>query len=201
MSHVYGVHERIWHWVQATTALVLLATGAALHAPGGVRVVSLDFAARVHEAAGAFLILNAALGLFYYLTSGAIREYLPGPPRDFFTLAVAQARFYLVGIFRGEPHPVERGRRLNALQRITYLAILNLLLPTLVVTGALLWARERVPALAGLPTRPLLIVHLLGAWLLAAFVVAHLYLTTTGRTPLANLRAMVFGRDDEEEQA
>lgn len=201
MSQVYDVHERIWHWVQAVTALVLLATGAALHAPWGVRPGSLEVLARVHEAAGAFLVLNAALGLFYYVTSGAIREYLPGPPRDFFTLAAAQARFYLVGIFRGEPHPFEReatGRRLNPLQRVTYLAILNLLLPLLVVTGALLWARERVPALAGLPTRPLLVAHLLGAWLLGAFVIAHVYLTTTGRTPLGNLRAMVTGEEGED---
>lgn len=200
MSQVYDLHERIWHWVQAATALLLLATGVALHAPWGVRVVSLEVAARVHEAAGAFLLLNAALGLFYYLTSGAIRQYLPGPPRDLLSLAAAQARYYLVGIFRGAPHPFERrpdGPRLNPLQRLTYLALLNLLLPALVVTGALLWARERVPALAGLPTRPLLVVHLLGAWLLASFVVAHIYLTTTGRTPLANLRAMVTGEDDD----
>lgn len=199
---VYDLHERIWHWLQAGAALVLLASGAALHAGAAPGPRAFALTARLHEAAGGLLVLNAALGLFYYVTSGAIREYLPGPPRDFISLGAAQARFYLVGIFRGEAHPFERaatGRRLNPLQRLTYLAILNLLLPLLTLTGGLLWARERVTALADLPTRPLLLAHLGGAWLLGAFVVAHVYLTTTGRTPLANLRAMFTGDEDVEE--
>ena len=39
-------------------------------------------------------------------------------------------------------------------------------------------------------------IHTLGAWLFASFVVMHVYLTTTGHTPLANLKAMVLGYED-----
>ena len=39
-------------------------------------------------------------------------------------------------------------------------------------------------------------VHVLCAWSFAAFVVMHIYLTTTGRTPLAHLRAMVVGWEE-----
>lgn len=35
--------------------------------------------------------------------------------------------------------------------------------------------------------------HTLIAWLLATFVVAHVYLTTTGATPTEDIKAMVTG--------
>lgn len=190
---LYGVHERIWHWVQAVAILGLFASGWCVR-EGGCGPIGLDAAARAHEGLGWFLVLNGALGLFYYVTSGAIQQLLP-PPRDTWTLALRQARYYLVGVFRGEPHPFARrpDARLNPLQQLTYLALLNGLLPLAVVTGLLLWGRERAPALAGLSTGALFALHGLAAWGLLAFVVAHVYLTTTGETPLGALRAMLTG--------
>jgi thiosulfate reductase cytochrome b subunit len=43
-------------------------------------------------------------------------------------------------------------------------------------------------------------VHVLGALFLMAFVVGHVYLTTTGTTPLANLKAMIFGWETMEDE-
>ena len=40
--------------------------------------------------------------------------------------------------------------------------------------------------------------HTLIAWLFASFIVAHVYLTTTGPTPFASIKAMMFGWDDVE---
>ena len=44
--------------------------------------------------------------------------------------------------------------------------------------------------------RSIAVVHTAGAFLLVAFVVAHVYLITTGRTLTSNLKAMITG--DEE---
>jgi thiosulfate reductase cytochrome b subunit len=47
-------------------------------------------------------------------------------------------------------------------------------------------------------------LHAFGAWLFAAFLLLHVYLTTTGPTPLANIQAMVVGwerMDTTEEKA
>ena len=38
--------------------------------------------------------------------------------------------------------------------------------------------------------------HTLVAWLFASFVVLHIYLTSTGHTPLANIRAMSVGWEE-----
>ena len=60
-----------------------------------------------------------------------------------------------------------------------------------------MWGAQHWPDLAlrlgGLPL--LAPVHSLIAWLLATFVVLHVYLTTTGHTPLASIQAMMNGWD------
>lgn len=195
---LYSAYERIWHWTQAGSVLVLLATG--LEVRGAYALLGFATAVRVHEATGFFLLANAFLGLFYFLTSGAIRQYVAAP-RDFATLAVRQAAYYLRGIFRGEPHPVERTprARLNPLQQVVYVAILNVLLPWQVLSGLAVWGIARWPALeaavGGLDV--LVPLHALGAWLFATFVLAHVYLTTTaGRRPLSGIVAMVTGWDE-----
>jgi thiosulfate reductase cytochrome b subunit len=79
--------------------------------------------------------------------------------------------------------------------------ILNVLLPLQMFSGLLMWGAQSWPdavrAIGGLPT--LARVHTLGAWLFAAFLIAHVYLTTTGPTPLAMIRAMIVGWDESEE--
>ncbi len=200
--HLYTLYERVWHWLQAACVLGLLVTGLKMHWPDAVPLAGFPTAVSVHNVLGLVLLGNAFLALFYHLTTGEIRQYLP-EPRDFFTLAVKQARYYLRGIFRKEPHPIERSPRhkLNPLQQVTYLVILNLLLPVQMLSGLLLWGAQWWPgvveAVGGL--RALAAIHSLGAWLFAAFLIAHVYLTTTGPTPLALLRAMVVGWDRIED--
>lgn len=196
---LYSVYERVWHWLQAAGILLLVATGLAIHWPGRLGWISFDAAVRVHNVLGFLLVANAFLGFFYYITTGAIRQYLP-EPRDFISLSVRQAAYYVRGFFHGEPHPLRKRpqQRLNPLQQATYLAILNVLLPLQLTTGLLMWGAQQWPetvsAVGGLPV--LAMVHTLGAWLFGSFVIAHVYLTTTGHTPLANLKAMVLGYEN-----
>ena len=45
---------------------------------------------------------------------------------------------------------------------------------------------------------PIALLHTLGAFLLIAFIIAHLYLITTGRTLTSNLKAMITGYEEVE---
>ena len=200
--HFYTLHERIWHWIQAFGILVLLATGFEIHAPDRVHLLGFDLAVVTHTVFAVLLLVNAVLGLFYFVTSGEIRQY-SGGESGFFVQALRQAQYYLRGIFRGEPHPFEPTpeHRLNPLQKITYIVILNVILPVQVITGVAIWGAQRWPELieriGGLA--PLVAVHALASWLFLSFLVLHVYLTTTGATPLANLRAMLSGYHEREE--
>ena len=89
------------------------------------------------------------------------------------------------GIFYGEsaPERTPPGQKLNPLQQLTYLALLNVLFPLQIVTGAAhLGGRQ----LAGggrarwAGSRYVAPLHNLGAWLFLSFFVLHVYLVTTG---------------------
>lgn len=196
---LYSLYERIWHWFQAVAIVLLMVTGLSIHAPDGFGVIPFDWAVRIHNVLGFLVLGNAFFGFFYYVTTGTIRQHVPAP-RDFMSLSVRQANYYLRSMFRGEPHPLEKTeeRRLNPLQQVTYLAILNVLLPLQLATGLLMWGGQKWPAaiaaIGGLPV--LSMVHTLGAWLFASFVIAHVYLTTTGHTPLSNIKAMILGYEE-----
>jgi thiosulfate reductase cytochrome b subunit len=156
-------------------------------------------AVRIHNIVAFVVVLNAFLAAFYHFASGQIRQYLP-EPKGFFSQAIQQTQYYLRGIFKGEPHPFEKApdSKLNPLQQVTYLAILNVLLPLQVLTGIAIWGAERWPEFAGIigGLRYVAPVHALVAWLFAAFLIMHIYLITTGHTPTANIKAMVTGWEE-----
>jgi thiosulfate reductase cytochrome b subunit len=200
---LYTLFERVWHWLQALTIGLLLVTGIEIHAPAA-RLFGFDRAAAVHEVLALFTIANAFLALFYHLATGAIRQFFPAPS-DFFSLAIAQVSYYLRGIFRGEAHPFARhpARKLNVLQQVTYLVVLNVVLPLQVASGALMWKPRLfapvLSALGGLDA--VATVHVACAWMFAAFIVMHVYLATTGPTPLALVKAMIVGWEEVPEDA
>jgi thiosulfate reductase cytochrome b subunit len=195
--YMYSAYERFWHWLQSLAILILLVTGLEIHF-SAVSLLGFALAVRVHNIVGFIVAANAVFAAFYHLASGEIQHYLP-EPAGFFGQAIAQLRYYLGGIFHGEAHPFQKrpDRKLNPLQQLTYLSILNLLLPLQIVTGVLIWGAQRWAAvdaaLGGLTV--LAPIHALGAWLFAAFLLLHLYLTTTGPTPTAHIGAMLHGWD------
>jgi thiosulfate reductase cytochrome b subunit len=202
---LYSLHERIWHWLQAGVMILLIVTGMAIHYPDRFGIFgSLAAAIRLHAWLAAALIANAFLGAFYHLTAEKYHHFLPSLD-DFTAAAVRQARFYLHGIFKGESHPLSSDpkRKLNALQKITYLVLLNVLLPYQIVTGVLLWGADRWPDVFERAGGLWLLApaHTLGSYLFLAFLIGHIYLATTGPTPGALIRAITLGTHPVEVKA
>jgi thiosulfate reductase cytochrome b subunit len=201
-KRIYTTYERTWHWVQTLSMLVLLATGFHIHSPVRLPVPDLATMVWIHNVFGFILIGNAFLGLFYYVTTGAIGQYVP-QREGLVARVIAQAKYYTGGIFRGEPHPIRKTpeQRLNPLQQLTYLALLNVLLPLQIASGLLMWGASQWPwaagTVGGLPV--LGAVHTLGSYLFLTFLIGHLYLITTGHTPLSNLEGMATGYEQLDE--
>jgi thiosulfate reductase cytochrome b subunit len=200
-EYMYSLYERQWHWLQTFVIFGLTFTGLVVHRPAMFPLFSFAWMVDVHNVFAILLVINAVLALFYHLASGEIKQFVPRP-YGFFDDMMQQALYYLRGIFRGDPHPFEkrRDRKMNPIQQLTYLALLNVLLPLQILTGVLMWGAQQFPQLTailgGLPV--LAPFHTLIAWLLVAFVIVHVYMTTTGHTAMANIRAMVMGYDDVE---
>ena len=202
--YMYAVYERFWHWLQTFAIVILLFTGLVIHRPDMFGLLSFPHVVTVHNVLAILLVVNAGLSLFYHLVSGEIRQYLPRP-YGFFDDAILQAKYYLGGIFRGQGHPFEKrpDAKLNPLQQVTYFGILNVLLPLQIVTGVLMMGVQKFPQVAaGFGGLPLLApFHSLVAWTFAAFIVGHVYLTTTGPRPLTSIRAMMNGWEEIEAHA
>ena len=107
--YMYTLYERTWHWSQALLVLALVVTGVEVHAPAALRLIGFETAVTVHRLLGFALIANAFLGLFYNLTTGEIKQFFSASPNSL-SMAFRQTAYYLRGIFRGEPHPFDKGR-------------------------------------------------------------------------------------------
>jgi thiosulfate reductase cytochrome b subunit len=190
--YAFGRYERLWHWTMALSGVGLIATGLAIRLGAGARLAG---AVTAHDVLALVLTVNASLSLFWHLTTAAIRTFLP-EPRGLLARVLAHLHHQTRGIFHGHPAPAHaEGQKLNPLQQLTYLALLNLLFPLQIASGLLIWAVGHWPevgaALGGLSiVAPL---HDLGAWLFLSFFTLHAYLVTTGRTAGEHLRAMVTG--------
>ena len=148
----------------------------------------------LHVHAGFMLIILIAFAIFWHFTTGEWRQYIPKTDklRD-------QVRFYLVGIFKNEPHPVEKTAevKLNPLQRLTYLGYKILIIPVMVTTGLVYY----YVAHGGIHLQSvkwIAILHTLGAFGLLSFTVIHVYMTTTGPRLTSHIKAMFTGYDEVE---
>ena len=178
--YVYKGFERFWHWMQALLILFLALTGFEIH--GSLAFLGFEQAVRYHRYAAFALMVLIAFAAFWHLTTGEWRQYVPT-----LTHLRAHAEYYLIGVFRGAPHPTRKTvlSKLNPLQKIVYLQLKLLVIPVMAVTG-ILYMLYRYPqrygiaamSVSGLQT--IAVVHTAGAFFLVAFIAAHVYLITTG---------------------
>lgn len=194
-DYAFSRYERFWHWTMAFSGIALIATGLEIHNSGRPWLMELSTAVSVHNALAAVLMVNAAIALGYHLATRAIRNFIP-EPQGLLARVVEHMEYMSRGIFLGRQHPSNQaGKKLNPLQQLTYLALLNLLFPLQIATGLLIWAVGQWPDVAraagGLTVvAPL---HNVGAWLFLSFFVLHAYLVTTGRTLGEHLTSMITG--------
>lgn len=188
---------RIWHWTNALLIIILTVTGISLHfSDPSLTLVRFDVAARIHDIAG--LALVALYGFFVVanIVTGNWWQYVP-KPGQFFEKCRRQARFYAYAIFRGEPHPYPPTAQanFNALQQIVYWIIMYIFMPLLLITGVMfLWpdlAPKRVFGFDGL--MPVAVLHYLAALVIVAFMIAHIYLGTTGLKVSTLFKMMITG--------
>jgi thiosulfate reductase cytochrome b subunit/cytochrome c553 len=199
--YMYEAYERFWHWLQTVAIVILLTTGLIIHRPDLFGAFSFRNIVTVHNVLAALLAINALVSILWHVISGEIQQYIPHP-YGFIDQMIAQAKYYIQGIFNQEPHPFHKSkqRKFNPLQMVTYIGLLGVLLPLQGLTGMMMWLVQKVPAIqdwfGGLPF--LAPMHTLMAWLFASFIVAHVYLTTTGATPLEAMRGMITGWEEVE---
>lgn len=195
---IYSGFERFWHWMQAGLMLFLLFTGFEIH--GAYYFLGFGDAVRYHNIAAYLLLVLIVFAIFWHFTTGEWRQYIPTTKN-----ILVQLEYYVFGIFRNAPHPTKKTVlcKLNPLQKLTYFGLKVLLIPASLASGLLylFYHYDGGGAVGSLTIRSLdtiAAVHTACAFALAAFFIVHLYLTTTGKTVTANLKAMLTGFEELE---
>ncbi len=194
--YLYTRYERFWHWTQALILIGLGLTGANIH--GAIHWWDFQTAYVWHVRFAWALIALVAFTAFWHFTTGQWKQYIPTTERIGLIL-----RYYTVGIFRNEPHPFKKTEisKLNPLQRLTYLGFKLLIIPVLGVSGLLMLYYNRLPEWGlRVPLSVLAPIHTAGAFLLLTFFIVHVYMTTTGHTVLAHIKAMIVGYEEVPEE-
>jgi formate dehydrogenase gamma subunit len=191
---IYSKFERFWHWTQMLLIVLLGLTGFEIHS--SYELFGYEEAVRMHSASGwAFLVLTV-FAVFWMLVTGQSRQFVPVRHN-----VKSQVLYYLKGIFKNDPHPVAKTAdcKLNPLQRIVYFGLMILVFPVQLITGFLYLFFHYPDQVVALESLELVaVLHTLGAFLLVAFVIVHLYLITTGHTVSSNLAAMITGYEKLE---
>ncbi len=195
---IFTGFERFWHWTQAVLIFGLLLTGLEMH--GVYRLFGFNDAFSTHVVLAVALIVLWAFAIFWHLTTGEWRQYVP---REAGLLRMAG--YYGYGIFSGEPKPFAKtaAAKHNPLQRLAYFVFKAAIAPALWITGLLMLFYDawRDAALGGvLPLYGLAGVHVAATFAMLVFIVAHVYIaSTTGNPWYAYLKSMVTGYQEGRE--
>lgn len=198
--YVYQGFERFWHWNQALLIFLLAFTGFEIHS--SYEFFGFETAVDIHNKAAWGFIILIVFAIFWHFTTGEWKQYIPTTKN-----LRAQAEFYLFGIFKNAPHPAKKTliSKLNPLQRLVYLGLKILVIPVMVFSGLLFMfyrypQGDQIAAINIDNLEIIALVHTAGAFVLLSFVAVHLYLITTGHTITSNLKAMITGWEELEDE-
>ena len=74
---LYSRFERFWHWSQAALVMLMLITGFEIH--GSYSLLGWEQAVAIHTTAAWALIGVWVFALFWHLTTGEWKQYIPSP--------------------------------------------------------------------------------------------------------------------------
>jgi thiosulfate reductase cytochrome b subunit len=195
---------RIWHWLNAFGIVTLCITGISIRFPDVMNIFGTYKAAiRLHNTAGVVVAISYALWLIYYMfIAGTMAKLYIPTINDIKSGIFRQAFFYFFKYFKGDPNPHHGtpDNKFNPMQKTAYLMIMFVLLPLVIVSGAVLMyvapLREIILIIGGIKT--LVSAHFLIACCFCAFLFVHIYLATLGHTPLAYFKPMWDGWEKVE---
>jgi len=155
-----------------------------------------------HNVSGMLLTLNYLFFVIFSIFTGNIKHYIP-KLKGIYKRLIIQLRFYMLGIFISEEHPFKTSKqdKFNPMQQLTYLFIMFVMMPFIVVSGWLLMFPELAPeqfmGMGGV--FPMAFAHTIAGFLLSLFMLGHIYLGTTGHSVTELFKSMLTGWHLEHE--
>lgn len=194
---MYPIWLRLWHWLNALLFLVLIVSGVSMqYSDSNSLLMPFEYAIVAHNVCGITLSGVFLFYLIFNIKTKNYKQYIPHL-KGMIPKMKLQLRYYLFGVFKGEPHPFHTSlkEKFNPLQKITYFAIMFFLVPLIIISGYLLMfpelAPEQIMGMGGV--WPMALLHISVGFFLNLFFIGHIYLATHGDTVGANFKSMVNG--------
>ncbi len=195
--YFYPVWVRLWHAVNAVFIILLIITGISMqYSDLDSPFIRFDTAVSLHNFSGVVLTLSYLFfftGNFFLKNGRFYRLQLKGLGLSLWK----QLRYYAYGTFVGEesPYPVNKDRKFNPLQKVSYVFTMYLALPLLFISGwALLFPEFILKKLLGFSGIFLTAqLHIVMGFLVSLFLIIHLYVSTMGKSPVSNFKSMITG--------
>lgn len=195
--YLYPVWLRLWHWLNVLAFLVLIVTGLNLqYADPSVQFFRFDVAVTWHNVAGISLVVFYIVFIMGNIFTRNSKFYRI-KRKNFLRKLMKQFRFYTYGMFKKEdpPFPITKKRKFNPLQLASYVGVMYILMPLVIISGFGLLFPEIVVidvfGMSGLHLTDLL--HITTGFLLSIFMIIHIYFCTFGHTVTSNFKGMIDG--------
>ncbi len=198
--YLHPLPLRLWHWLTAAIVVSLLGTGWHLRFHGIAALPPHDPVLHWHKGIGLAMVAVTVFWLVYAMADASRRRHYLIRGHDLRGMA-AQARYYLFTMFTGGENPFRpsAAAKYNPLQKLAYGGVMFILLPFQAVTGLLFM--DIPPLRDQLLSANLIgfldVCHVLCSYLLALYLIVHLYMATLGSTWFSHIRAMITGYEEE----
>ena len=200
--YLYPIYIRLWHMLNALCMLILIITGLCMQYsnPNG-SLIPFPISVQMHNISGISLTVSYLVFIVGNILSWNGKHYRL-QWRGLRNRMFVQGRYYLYGYFKKQspPFPVSSQNKFNPLQAVTYVMVMYIGLPLVVITGFGLLFPEIIHAgifgVNGLVLTDL--VHVIMGFLLSIFMIVHIYLCTMGDSPKHNFRAILTGWHNAE---
>jgi thiosulfate reductase cytochrome b subunit len=191
--YIFKRFERFWHWTQAFLIMFMMTSGFEVH--GLYSLFGFENAVVYHTTAAWALITLWIFAIFWHFTTGEWKQYIPTLDK-----ADAMMKYYLTGIFTHAEHPFRQSTltKHNPLQRLAYLGVKLFINPLIWFSGLLylFYSSWNDWGLGWLSLEWIATLHVIGAFLMLIFFIAHVYLATAGHTATSHIKAMITGWEE-----
>lgn len=194
--YFYPLWLRIWHSIHAVGIILLIITGITMQTGFQTSLIGFQTSVKIHNISGIIITLNYFVYIIGNLVTNNSKFYV-FKSKNFMKRAFKQAYYYAWGMFHGmkAPYPLSEKTKFNPLQKYSYLFIMYIIVPFVILSGfALLFPEiiiEEIYNVSGILITALF--HSIMGFFISIFLVVHIYMASIAKSPLDNFRSMING--------
>lgn len=199
--YLYPVWVRLWHWLNAILCILLIITGVSMqYSDPEYPIMRFDWSVNIHDIAGIALTGSYILFLAGNTFTSNGYQYI-FRLKGYFRNVARQFKYYSYGMFKGEKPPFEItvNNKFNPLQRFSYVVIMYIAIPIVIITGLMLLYPEYLlhDIFGNRSIHFTDILHVIIGFVISIFMFVHIYFCTIGASPISNFKSMLNGYHDK----